>query len=190
MPLPIGQHRPNHGCGGLDGLAGMSTQELEGTGPRPASLFPLPSSFSFSLNQPAEQQTISLGLGREARPGLRGARACLCLDPLFLLFIDMATSWGGRSMTCQGVPGQLGFLRPRWVSWVGVSRGPGGPHPQLFSFLQPIGSALCSETLEAAWNEDGFTHEVKHHHSLTRSPTRPWPRLGNGHIRGQTRSPN
>ena len=42
----------------------------------------LPCSFSFSLNQPAEQQIISLGLGREANPGLLGARARLCLDPL------------------------------------------------------------------------------------------------------------
>lgn len=136
-PLPIGQHCPNHGCGGLDGLAGKSTQELKGTGPRPASLFPLPSSFSFSfsLNQPAEQQTISLGLGREARPGLRGARACLCLDPLLLLFIDMATSLGGRSVTCQGVPGQLGFLRPRWVSWGRGERGSRRPPPTALFFF-------------------------------------------------------
>lgn len=86
----------------------------------------LPCSFSFSLNQPAEQQIISLGLGREATLACSGQGHVSALTPysrMLSLFIAMATSLAGRSVTCQGVLSQLGYLRPRWVSWGGGEGG-------------------------------------------------------------------
>ena len=97
--------------------------QLQGTKP---SLPLLPCSFSFSLNQPAEQQIISLGLGREATLACSGQGHVSALTPysrMLSLFIAMATSLAGRSVTCQGVLSQLGYLRPRWVSWGGGEGG-------------------------------------------------------------------
>ena len=70
------------------------------------------SSFSFSLNQPAEQQTISLGLGREARPGLLGARARLCLNPLLTHVVPLyrhGHKLGGAQHDLPRSSGPVGF---------------------------------------------------------------------------------